>query len=144
MAQRLRHKITFDGQDAYIFGATLDILNFFPTADPVAEEQSQVKSIPFKGSTRRRFPGGPTYSAGGGTRKVVIARPASQTTLPGNPIKCEISTGTGRAKITTVKQFTLQGPFRIAHEVAKAHATEDFVLRSPGGKPYKIGANVGP
>jgi hypothetical protein len=138
MAKKVRHKITHDGKTAYIFGATDDVTDFFPTATVVTEEDSTVKTVTFRGGTRRRFPGGPTYSSGGGTRKVVVARPAKQTTLPGNPIKCEVTTGVGPLTVTRVKQFTLQGPFRIAHEVAKATAIQGFVLRSSGGKPYMI------
>ena len=139
MAQRLRHKITHDGKDAFLFGKTDDITDFFPTATVVAEEDSTIKTVLFKGGTRRRFPGGPTYSSGGGQRKVVIAKPAKQNTLPGDPIKCEVTIGIGPLSVTRVKQFTLQGPFRIAHEVAKATAIQEFILRSAGGKPYKIG-----
>jgi hypothetical protein len=144
MAKKLRHKITHDGKTVYIFGETDDITDFFPTATVVAEEDAVVKTVTFKGGTRRRFPGGPTHSSGGGTRKVVVGKPATQNTLPGYPIKCEVSTGIGPLKVTRVKQFTLQGPFRVAHQVAKATALQDFILRSPNGKPWKIGETVTP
>jgi hypothetical protein len=144
MAKKLRHKITHDGKDAFIFGATADITDFFPTATVVTEADAIVKTVIFRGGTRRRFPGGPTSSSGGGTRKVVVAKPAKQSTLPGSPIKCEVTTGIGALTVTRVKQFTLQGPFRIAHEVAKATALQDFILRSPGGKPYRIAEDATP
>lgn len=144
MAKKLRHKITHDGKDAYLFGATDDITDFFPTATVVSEEASTVKTVLFRTGTRRRYPGGPTYTSGGGSRKVVIARAAKQATMPGSPIKCEVTTGVGPLEVTRVKQFTLQGAFRIAHEVAKATALQDFILRSPGGKPYAIGEAAGP
>jgi len=144
MAKKIRHKITHDGKDAYIFGATSDVTDFFPTASVVAEADATVKTVTYRGGTRRRFPGGPTYSGGGGTRKVVVGRPAKQSTLPGSPIKCEVSIQTDSKEVVIVKQFTLQGAFRIAHQVAKATAVQDFILRSPHGKPWKITDAVGP
>jgi hypothetical protein len=144
MAKKIRHKITHDGEDAFIFGATADVQSFFPTATAVTSAAATVATIPFRGGTRRRFPGGPTYSSGGGTRKVVVGEPAKQSTLPGSPIKCEVSIQTDSKEVVVVKQFTLQGPFRIAHQVAKATATQDFVLRSPNGKPWAIKDAPGP
>jgi hypothetical protein len=144
MAKKIRHKITHDGKDAFIFGKTADVLSFFPSAAIVASSAAVVTPVTFRGGTRRRFPGGPTYSASGGTRQVVVGRPATQSTLPGNPIKCEVSIQTDSKVVVIVKQFTLQGPFRVAHQVAKATATQDFVLRSPNGKPYAIADAPGP
>lgn len=139
MAAKTRHKITHDGKDIFVFGKTADVEDFFPSAEAVTEEDAEVRTVVFRGGTRRRFPGGPTYSSGGGTRKVITGKPAKQSTLPGNPIKCEVTTGIGPLQITRVKQFTLQGSFTTLHEAAKATALQEFILRSPNGKPYKVG-----
>lgn len=139
MARKTKHTVTAAGRSIVLYGETDKVQEFFPTAQPVSEDSYTVKDVQFKGGTRRRFPGGPGSNAEGGTRKVVFGRPAKQSTLPGNPIKCEVTTGTGAQARTEVTQLTLVGAITAAFQIAKATSEKVFILRSPQGKPYYIG-----
>jgi hypothetical protein len=144
MASKLRHKVTGDGRTVYLFGATEDLTDFFPTAEPVTEEDAVLTTVTFSGGTRRRFPGGPTTDYSGGTREVVTGRPPTQATLPGYPVKCEKTIEIAGVQVKRVKQFTLQGSFAALHEIAKATALQSYVLRSPNGEPKSIGEEALP
>jgi hypothetical protein len=138
MSNRIRHTVTAAGRTIELFGDTNKIKEFFPTAEVVDTDDVVIKTVTFRGGTRRRFPGGPTYSSGGGTRTVVVGGPTKNGVLPGSPIKCEVTTGLGPQKETRVVQFTLKGSFTAAWAVARATATKAFVLRSPYGKPKSV------
>lgn len=138
MARKLRHTATAGGRTITLIGDTAKIRRFFPTAQVVDEDDPVVKTVNFRGGVRRRFPGGPGAAFSGGTRTVVVGPRARQQTLPGEPIKCEETTGSGDDRETRVTQFTLVGSFAAAWVVAKATATRTFVLRSPQGKPLQV------
>lgn len=138
MSKRIRHTVTAVGRTIELFGDTDKIKEFFPTAEVVDTDDVIIKTVTFRGGTRRRYPGGPTWSSQGGTRTVVVGGPAKNGTLPGNPIKCEVTTGLGPLKTTKVTQFTLKGSFTAAWAIARATATKSFVLRSPNGKPKNV------
>jgi hypothetical protein len=138
MSSKIRHTVTAAGRTIELFGNTAKIKEFFPTAEVVDYDDVVVKTVTFRGGTRRRFPGGPTYSSGGGTRTVAVGGPTKNGVLPGYPIKCEVTTGLGPLKVTKVTQFTLKGSFTAAWIVARATATKAYVLRSPHGKPKSV------
>jgi hypothetical protein len=144
MAKKLRHTVTAAGRTVFLWGDTNKIKEFFPTATVASPAETEIKSVLFKSGTRRRFPGGPTYGGGGGTRSVIVGPPAKQATLPGNPIKCEVTVGTGSAAKVKATQITLQGSFTAAWAIAKATATKPYILRTHNGKPHPVAPVVAP
>lgn len=143
MAKRLKHTAASGGRAVTIYGDTTTIRRYFPNAQVIDEDDYTIKSVTYRGGVRRRFPGGPGVSYGGGTRSVVVGPPARRSVLPGNPIKCEEETGVGPLRRLEINQMSLVGSITAAVAVARATATRSFVLRSPGGKPYQINAAPG-
>ncbi|MFN9507325.1 MAG: hypothetical protein ACK57J_22675 [Rubrivivax sp.] len=139
MARKLKHRLSNAGRTVFLYGETDKIQEFFPQAEVMDEDNTVVKTVQFRGGIRRRFPGGPGTSYGGGARSVLFGPPAALTTLPGHPIKCEITEGIGPLRRTTVRQFTLQGSFTKLWQIARATTTISFVLRSPNGEAKRIG-----
>lgn len=147
MASRPRpvpHVLPGATERVVVWGDPAKVKTFFPDLTPATAADPVDRTMTVKGHTRRQYPGDPTpINRGATSRTVLIGGASTARTTPGRQFFCEITTGTGPSAVTKTTTFTLVGPFRRVLELALLDATtgggpQKWVLRSPGGKGYKI------
>jgi hypothetical protein len=139
MAVRSVLEKTVSGRKVTVFGnkAKFEALVSGFT-DAVAAAPSVI-SYSRSGGSYRQYPGDTSpISRGGATVDALKLPPEYKRVLPGRPFQLETSTGTGAAKVTTVRQFTFTGTFLDLRAAISAGATGNLVLRSPGGRGIDI------
>jgi hypothetical protein len=138
-SKEVPHTLTGAGVGVVIWGDHAKLVALVPGV--VADAAAGAADITFTraGASVKRYPGDPNpYTRAGGTVVRLKQKPAKLGTLPGRPFTIEVTTGTAPDEIIKVHQFSFTGPFTKLHAFVEGAATSDYILRSPGGKPYAI------
>jgi hypothetical protein len=132
-----KYTLTSSVGDIIIFSHGTKIQDFVTgaTAAPLADNATRTVTV--KGSSRRRYPGGPTTSVKSHQRTSVVGPPAKYAVLPGQPFKIEVPKGT-TPETYEVHQFSFEGPWTKLYEALQVTNKRAFIARSPWGKPLQI------
>ena len=140
----VKHVLGLASNGHAIWGDPAKVKTFFPDLTPATDVDPVDRTMNVKGHVRRQYPGDATpINRGPSSRTVLIGGATTARTTPGRAFWCEVTTGTGPTAVTKATQFTVVGPFsRVLEEALLAAGTgagaAKWVLRSPGGKGYKI------
>jgi len=133
------HKFTLTNSvgSIIIFSHGTKIQDFVSGATQVAAADNPTRTVAVKGSSRRRYPGGPSTAVKSHSRTSVVGPPAKYAVLPGQPFKIEIPKGT-TPETYEVHQFSFEGPWTKLYESLQVANKRSFIARSPWGKPLQI------
>lgn len=143
----VKHVLGLPANHHAIWGDPAKVKTFFPDLTPVTDVDPVDRTMAVKSHVRRQYPGDTTpINRGPSSRTVLIGGATTSRTTPGKAFWCEVTTGTGPSAVTKATQFTVVGPFSRVLEMALLDAGTGagpvkWVLRSPGGKGYKIERN---
>jgi len=127
-----------------VFSRGNKITDFVTGATTAALSDNPTRTVTVRGSSRRRYPGGPSTSVKSHQRTSVVGPPAKYAVLPGRPFKIEVPKGTV-PETYEVHQFSFEGPWTKLYEALQILNKRAFIARSPWGKPLQIShASGGP
>lgn len=92
-----------------------------------------------RGHTRKQYPNDPTpVTVASHQRRRLKTAAIRRQTLPGRNVYFEFEVTSGGPVKTVVVTATTDAPFIDLHAYCIANSVDDFVLRSPNGRPHDI------